>query len=177
MNAASAAPMLEVDKLTKRFGGLVAVKDLSFSIRPGEILGLIGPNGSGKSTAMKAIMGVEPPSAGSIKLDGVEIAGLPSHKVARHGVGLVFQHSRPLHRQTVLENIKVALLPDSLTQLFAGADVDAEGTLDRRPRRPERRHRPQAADPALRRPAPARARQGDRPASEAGAWSTSPSPA
>ncbi|HEX4235199.1 MAG TPA: ATP-binding cassette domain-containing protein [Caldimonas sp.] len=136
--------MLEVDKLSKRFGGLVAVKDLSFSIRPGEILGLIGPNGSGKSTAMKAIMGVETPSAGSIKLDGVEIAGLPAYQIARLGVGLVFQHSRPLHRQTVLENIKVALLPDSLTQLFAGADVDRQarsiaervglaGVVDRKP--------------------------------------------
>jgi branched-chain amino acid transport system ATP-binding protein len=140
----SDAPMLEVSKLTKRYGGLVAVKDLSFSIRPGEILGLIGPNGSGKSTAMKTIMGVEQPSAGSIKLDGVEIAGLPAHKVARLGVGLVFQHSRPLNRQTVLENIKVALLPDKLTKIFAGADVDARaraiakrvglaGVIDRRP--------------------------------------------
>ena len=122
----SDSPMLEVSNLTKRYGGLVAVKNLSFSIRPGEILGLIGPNGSGKSTAMKTIMGVEQPSAGSIKLDGIEIGGLPSHKVARLGVGLVFQHSRPLNRQTVLENIKVALLPDKLTQLFAGADVDAK---------------------------------------------------
>jgi branched-chain amino acid transport system ATP-binding protein len=120
------APMLEVTNLTKRYGGLVAVNNLSFSIRPGEILGLIGPNGSGKSTAMKTIMGVERLNSGSIKLDGAEIGGLPSHKVARLGVGLVFQHSRPLHRQTVLENIKVALLPDKLTQLFAGADVDAK---------------------------------------------------
>jgi branched-chain amino acid transport system ATP-binding protein len=136
--------MLEVSKLTKRFGGLVAVKDLSFSIGPGEILGLIGPNGSGKSTAMKAILGIEPPSAGSIKLDGIELAGLPAHKIARLGVGLVFQHSRPLNRQTVLENIKVALLPDKLTQLFAGSDVDARaraiagrvglaGVVDRKP--------------------------------------------
>ena len=65
--------MLEVSNLTKRYGGLIAVKNLSFSIRPGEILGLIGPNGSGKSTVMKAIMGVEQPSAGSVKLDGIEI--------------------------------------------------------------------------------------------------------
>jgi len=119
------APMLEVKDLTKRFGGLVAVKNLSFAIRPGEILGLIGPNGSGKSTAMKSVMGVERPTAGSIKLDGVELAGLPSHRIARMGVGLVFQHSRPLARQTVLENIKVALLPDKLTRLFADKDVDA----------------------------------------------------
>lgn len=120
------APMLQVTDLTKRYGGLVAVKNLSFSIAPGEILGLIGPNGSGKSTAMKAIMGVEKPSAGSVKLDGEELAGLPSHAIARKGVGLVFQHSRPLARQTVLENIKVALLPDKLTRLFADKDVDGK---------------------------------------------------
>ncbi|MGJ4928667.1 ATP-binding cassette domain-containing protein [Bradyrhizobium sp. HKCCYLS2038] len=138
------APMLEVSGLTKRFGGLVAVKNLSFSIRPGEILGLIGPNGSGKSTAMKSVMGVERPTAGSVKLDGVELSGLPSHRIARMGVGLVFQHSRPLARQTVLENIKVALLPDKLTRLFADKDVDRRardiaervglgGVIDRRP--------------------------------------------
>ena len=116
--------MLEVTKLTKRFGGLVAVKDLGFSIRPGEILGLIGPNGSGKSTAMRTVMGVDVPTGGSIRLEGIEIGGLPAHKVARLGVGLVFQHSRPLARQTVLENIKVALLPDRLTMIFASAEVD-----------------------------------------------------
>jgi branched-chain amino acid transport system ATP-binding protein len=116
--------MLEVKGLTRRFGGLVAVKDLEFEVRPGEILGLIGPNGSGKSTVMKMIMGVVRPSAGSIKLDGQELAGLPAHKIARHGVGLVFQHSRPLARQTVLENIKVALLPDSLISLFADRGVN-----------------------------------------------------
>jgi branched-chain amino acid transport system ATP-binding protein len=118
--------MLEVAGLTKRFGGLVAVKDLSLSIRPGEILGLIGPNGSGKSTAMRTVMGVETPTAGSIRLDGREIGGLPAHKVARLGVGLVFQHSRPLQRQTVLENIKVALIPDRLSMIFHSADIDAQ---------------------------------------------------
>ncbi len=124
--AASSSPraLLEVTELTKRFGGLVAVKALGFSIRPGEILGLIGPNGSGKSTAMKSIMGVERPTSGSVRLDGVEIAGLPSHRIARLGIGLVFQHSRPLNRQTVLENIKVALIPDRLTQVFAGREID-----------------------------------------------------
>ena len=116
--------MLEVTQLTKRFGGLVAVKNLSFSIRPGEILGLIGPNGSGKSTAMLTVMGVVSPTSGSIKLNGMEIGGLPSHKVARLGVGLIFQHSRPLNRQTVLENIKVALIPDRLNMIFHSAEID-----------------------------------------------------
>src|SRR4029078_7130420 len=87
--------------------------------RPGEILGLIGPNGSGKSTVMKLIMGIERPNAGSIRIDGVEMAGWAPHRIARAGVGIVFQHSRPLHRQTVLEHIKLALLPDKLTRLLA----------------------------------------------------------
>jgi ABC-type branched-subunit amino acid transport system ATPase component len=115
---------LAVDGLVKRYGGLVAVNGISFEIKGGEILGLIGPNGSGKSTVMKLIMGIERPSAGSVNLDGVEIANWPSHKVARQGIGIVFQHSRPLHRQTVLENIKLALLPDSLFKLIADPQVD-----------------------------------------------------
>ncbi|MDE3176471.1 MAG: ATP-binding cassette domain-containing protein [Pseudomonadota bacterium] len=109
---------LVVEKLTKRFGGLTAARDISFSVAPGEILGLIGPNGSGKSTVMKSILGVERPNSGSVKINGVEVAGWPPHKIARLGVGMVFQHSRPLHRQTVLENIALALTPDSLLRLW-----------------------------------------------------------
>ncbi|HEY4439351.1 MAG TPA: ATP-binding cassette domain-containing protein [Candidatus Elarobacter sp.] len=122
MNATQ--PRLVVRGLVKRFGGLVAVNDISFTIAPGEILGLIGPNGSGKSTVMRAIMGIERPDAGSVVLDGTEIAGWPPYQIAREGVGIVFQHSRPLHRQTVLENVKLALLPDSLLRLVAEPGVD-----------------------------------------------------
>ncbi|GAC1658399.1 MAG: ATP-binding cassette domain-containing protein [Candidatus Elarobacter sp.] len=120
----NAAPRLEVRGLVKRFGGLVAVNDIHFDIRPGEILGLIGPNGSGKSTVMKLIMGIERPDAGSVKLENIDVTGWPPYRVAREGVGIVFQHSRPLHRQTVLENIKLALLPDSLLRLAAAPGVD-----------------------------------------------------
>jgi branched-chain amino acid transport system ATP-binding protein len=109
--------LLDVNGLTKRFGGLVAVKDIGFSINAGEILGLIGPNGSGKSTVMKCIMGIERPTAGQVKLSGIDVAGWPTHRIARQGVGLVFQHARPLHRQTILEHIKLALLPDNLLML------------------------------------------------------------
>src|ERR1700743_1962884 len=115
----NAAPILQVRKLTKRFGGLTAVKELNFDVRAGEIFGLIGPNGSGKSTAMKSIMGIERPTAGEVLFEGDNIAGLPAHKIARKGFGMVFQHSRPLNRKTVLENIMVALFPDSLLMLFA----------------------------------------------------------
>ena len=121
------APLLEVSGLTKRFGGLVAVKGIGFDIRPGEILGLIGPNGSGKSTVMKLIMGIERPNAGVGQGRRCRCRRLkPSHRIARHGVGIVFQHSRPLHRQTVLENIKLALLPDSLIRLFADPEVEGK---------------------------------------------------
>ncbi len=119
ISTAQKAPLLEVRGLTKRFGGLTAVKNLSFSVRAGEIFGLIGPNGSGKSTAMKSIMGIERPTEGEVIFQGANLAGLPAHKIARRGFGMVFQHSRPLNRQTVLENIMVALLPDSLLKVFA----------------------------------------------------------
>ncbi|HEX3348551.1 MAG TPA: ATP-binding cassette domain-containing protein [Acetobacteraceae bacterium] len=115
--------MLTVDGLVKRFGGLMAVKDIGFSVEGGEILGLIGPNGSGKSTVMKCIMGIERPTAGSVRLEGREIAGWPPHRIARAGVGLVWQHSHPLPRQTVLEHIELALLPDSLLRVVADRHV------------------------------------------------------
>ncbi|MBU6502471.1 MAG: ATP-binding cassette domain-containing protein [Burkholderiaceae bacterium] len=139
-----AAPILEVRGLTKAFGGLTAVKNLSLSLSAGEIFGLIGPNGSGKSTAMKSIMGIVRPTAGQVLFQGEDLAGLPAHKIARRGFGMVFQHSRPLNRQTVLENIMVALLPDSLLKVFADPSltrrareiaqrVGLEPVLDRRP--------------------------------------------
>jgi branched-chain amino acid transport system ATP-binding protein len=114
---------LQVSGLGKRFGGVVAVKNMSFDLRAGEITGLIGPNGSGKSTVMSLIMGLIRANAGVIKLDGVDIAGWPAHRIARSGVSIVFQHSRPLQRQTVLENVKLALLPDSLVRLVTEASA------------------------------------------------------
>jgi ABC-type branched-subunit amino acid transport system ATPase component len=113
-------PCLEIRNLTKRFGGLVAVKNVNFDVAAGEILGLIGPNGSGKSTVMKLIMGIERPNTGTVTLNGTNLAGKPTHHIARAGIGIVFQHSRPLHRQTVLQNILLGLLPDRLTALHAG---------------------------------------------------------
>lgn len=125
----SSEPLLQIRGLTKRFGGLVAVKNMTFDVRGGEIVGLIGPNGSGKSTVMKCVMGIERPTEGSVRIAGNEVAGSPSHRIARQGVGLVFQHSRPLQRQTVLENIKLALLPDSLIRLLADPVHDRDARL------------------------------------------------
>ncbi len=119
----SGAVRLQVSDLGKRFGGVVAVKNMSFELRAGEITGLIGPNGSGKSTVMSLIMGLVRANSGAVKLDGVDIAGWPAHRIARAGVSIVFQHSRPLQRQTVLENVKLALLPDSLLRLATEASA------------------------------------------------------
>src|ERR1700688_1466518 len=142
--AAAATPLLAVQGLTKRYGGLVAAKDITFQIGAGEILGLIGPNGSGKSTVMQVIMGIQRPNAGAVRVRGVDVAGWPSHRIAQQGVGIVFQHSRPLHRQTVLENIMLGLLPDKLLKLVADRHVRERaraiaervglgGVLNRRP--------------------------------------------
>ena len=173
----SHAPLLEVENLFKRFGGVAAVRDIGFAIRPGEILGLIGPNGSGKSTVMKLILGVEKPDAGSIKVGGVEVAGWPAHKIARLGVGMVFQHSRPLHRQTVLENMLLGLLPDRLTHLIPDAATERRAKeiaervgLERGPRSPPR-------DAAVCRPAQDGDRQGARAQSRGWCWLTNRSPA
>ena len=163
------APLLEVSGLTKRFGGLVAVKSINFEIRPGEILGLIGPNGSGKSTVMKLVMGIEKPNEGSIRLEGTDIAGWPTHRIARHGVGIVFQHSRPLHRQTVLENIKLALLPDSLFRLAAEPHVEQRAREIAERVGSRRRAGPPPLHPALRRSAPHGDGQGAGPRSQGGA--------
>ncbi len=88
--------LLEVSSLTKMFDGFTAVSNVSFDVQEGEILGLIGPNGSGKSTTFNCIAGMYAASAGSIKLKGEEIAGLPAHKVCHKGIGRTYQNSAPL---------------------------------------------------------------------------------
>ncbi|MGH8111053.1 MAG: ATP-binding cassette domain-containing protein [Rhodanobacteraceae bacterium] len=118
--------VLEVSALSKRFGGLQAVHQMSFAVSRGEVLGLIGPNGSGKSTTLAMTMGVIRPDSGSVKLQGREVAMQPIHRIAKVGIAMVFQHSRPLRRQTVLENIKLALLPNALFQLAKDSEVTAK---------------------------------------------------
>jgi len=100
--------MLTVDGLTKRFGGFLAVNQVSFEARQGEILGLIGPNGSGKSTTFNLIAGNLRPSAGSVRFEGVEIAGLAAHRICRQGIGRTFQIPRPFRKLSLLENVMLA---------------------------------------------------------------------
>jgi branched-chain amino acid transport system ATP-binding protein len=100
--------MLKVEGLCKRFGGFLAVNQVSFEVRAGEILGLIGPNGSGKSTTFNLIAGTLRPTSGSILLDGKEIAGHPAHRICHQGIGRTFQIPRPFRKLSLLENVTLA---------------------------------------------------------------------
>jgi branched-chain amino acid transport system permease protein len=97
--------VLDVNAARKEFGGLVAVNDVSFQVRAGEILGLIGPNGAGKSTTFNLVTGVLPATRGAATLRGERIDGLPSRHIARRGVSRTFQHVKMIPGMTVLENV------------------------------------------------------------------------
>jgi len=97
--------VLDVRAVRKVFGGLVAVNDVSFQVRAGEILGLIGPNGAGKSTTFNLVTGVLPASGGEVLLRGERIERLPSREIARRGVSRTFQHVKMIPGMTVLENV------------------------------------------------------------------------
>jgi branched-chain amino acid transport system ATP-binding protein len=100
--------LLTVSGLTKVFDGFTAVSNVSFDVTEGEILGLIGPNGSGKSTTFNCIAGMYAPTAGSVKLLGDEIAGLPANKVCHKGIGRTYQIPRPFRNLSVLENVALS---------------------------------------------------------------------
>ena len=97
--------VLDVQAVRKEFGGLVAVNDISFRIRAGEIVGLIGPNGAGKSTTFNLITGVLELTRGAVAFRGEPIAGLPSRAIARKGMARTFQHVKMIPDMTVLENV------------------------------------------------------------------------
>jgi branched-chain amino acid transport system ATP-binding protein len=99
--------LLEIDGLSKNFGGLRAVNGLSFTVREREILGLIGPNGAGKSTVFNLINGVFAPDQGRVTFTGADLTGKPPYRVARHGLARTHQIVQPLADLTVLENCTV----------------------------------------------------------------------
>jgi branched-chain amino acid transport system permease protein len=100
-----AGPLLEVRSARKQFGGLVAVNDLSFEIRTGEILGLIGPNGAGKSTTFGLISGASPLTSGDIVFRGESIGSRAPYRIARMGIGRTFQHVKLIVGMSVLDNV------------------------------------------------------------------------
>ena len=97
--------ILELRNLTKNFGGLRAVADVSFAVEEGEIMGLIGPNGSGKTTIFNCINSFYPITSGSITFRGRNITGWPTYRICRLGIGRTFQLVKPLARMTVLDNV------------------------------------------------------------------------
>ncbi|MFD2235990.1 ABC transporter permease subunit [Aureimonas populi] len=125
-------PLLTVEGLRKQFGGLVAVDDIGFDIRAGEIVGLIGPNGAGKSTSFNLITGVLSPTAGAVTLAGEAISGRPARAIARRGVARTFQHVKLVHGMSVIDNVAIgAHLRGRAGPLrgILGLDADEEARL------------------------------------------------
>jgi branched-chain amino acid transport system ATP-binding protein len=102
--------LLEVERLSKGFGGVLAVHDVSFTIEGGELLGIMGPNGSGKTTLFNLIAGALRPDAGRIRLRGHDIAGLAPHRICGGGIARTFQLVRPFRGLSALDNVRVGLL-------------------------------------------------------------------
>lgn len=102
--------MLEVRSVTKRFGGLVALADVTFGVEAGEVVGLVGPNGSGKSTLFGVISGFLRPDSGQVFFDGRDVTGLAPHRIAKLGVGRTFQIAQPLPEFTCLDTVALGIL-------------------------------------------------------------------
>ncbi|MFT3854649.1 MAG: ABC transporter ATP-binding protein [Ilumatobacteraceae bacterium] len=113
----SATPLLEIDNVTMQFGGLTALKDVDFSIRTGEILGLIGPNGAGKTTCFNVMTGVYQPTLGEVRFEGRRLGKLKRYQITKLGLARTFQNIRLFPEMTALENVQV------------GADAHALGSV------------------------------------------------
>ncbi|HWQ18128.1 MAG TPA: ABC transporter ATP-binding protein [Sulfolobales archaeon] len=116
--------LLEVKSITKRFGGIVALRNVSFKIDKGELVAIIGPNGSGKTTLFNVISGVYKPDTGSIFFEGRDITGYPAYKRARIGIGRSFQIPRPFPGLSVRESVAIGALFGA-----AGKDLSVEKAL------------------------------------------------
>ena len=116
-------PILNVDRLVKRFGGFTALDGLTFHVVPGEILGLVGPNGSGKTTAINVVSGLYAPDGGDVTFDGGAIGGIASHKLVHRGINRTFQVPKPFMSLSVRENVEVAAAYGNATA--APASIDA----------------------------------------------------
>ena len=108
------AKLLEAQGITKKFGGLVALNDLSFHVEEGEVLGLIGPNGSGKTTVFNIIMGDFSPDSGKILFKGEDITNLPTHQRVRMGIARTYQVPRPFKEMTIFEDIRISTVSPSI---------------------------------------------------------------
>jgi len=105
-----AEPLLEVKNLSKSFGGLKAVNDVSFRMEQKEMIGLIGPNGAGKSTLLRLLTGILKPDSGSVKFKGRELVGMKTWDIINLGVATTFQNMRPFRRLPIIANVMVSCL-------------------------------------------------------------------
>ena len=127
---AEGTPILRGDHVTKKFGGLIAVSEVDFEVRKGEIFGLIGPNGSGKTTLINTISGFYAPEGGTITFNGVRINGRKPSAIARLGVGRTFQFVRPFEDLSAIDNIAVGVLYGTSEGSIARAKQKALGILE-----------------------------------------------
>jgi branched-chain amino acid transport system ATP-binding protein len=114
-------PLLSVDNVSKMFGGLVAIRNLSFEVERGEIVGMIGPNGAGKTTTFEVISGFQPATEGRVVFKDVDLGGRRPYETARLGLGRTFQITQPFPRFTVLENVMVAAFMNNRARSVAEA--------------------------------------------------------
>ncbi|WEX08063.1 ABC transporter ATP-binding protein [Chelativorans sp. AA-79] len=113
-------PILEIRGISKRFGGLHALDDVSFDVAKGEIVGLIGPNGAGKSTLFNTLVGLHKPTAGTVRLEDENITGLKPHRIAERGMTKTFQNVALFAETSVLDNVLIgALLRENVTDARA----------------------------------------------------------
>src|SRR6186997_270059 len=119
-------PLLEVKNVSRRFGGIVALDEVSFEVGEGEIVGLIGPNGAGKTTAFNVITRLYEPDAGRVVFDGTDLLGVAPYQVVRHGVARTFQNVELFRGMSVLENVLVGA--HSRTRVGGEKEVRAEAT-------------------------------------------------
>jgi ABC-type branched-subunit amino acid transport system ATPase component len=121
--------LLEVERVSKSFGGVRAVSDVSLTLEPGELVGVMGPNGSGKTTLLNLVAGALRPDGGRIRLDGLDIGGLPPHRVCASGIARTFQLVRPFGGLSALDNVMVARLYGRARGPASGAAPEAERLL------------------------------------------------
>jgi branched-chain amino acid transport system permease protein len=114
-------PVMRIRSATKRFGALAAVQDVSFDVRPGEVLGLIGPNGAGKTTLLNLITGTSKPSSGRVVFLGDDVTGLPPRHIAARGMARTFQHVKLRPNMTLLDNVLLGTYPRTRSGFLAGA--------------------------------------------------------
>jgi len=118
--AAAAGPVLEVRGMSRRFGGLLAVNNVSFVVAPGEIFGLIGPNGAGKTTLFNLMTGLIPPTTGTLRYRGRDITRLPPHQIAAAGIARTFQNIRLFSSLSALQNVMIAQHVHARSGVLAG---------------------------------------------------------